>query len=299
MYVNSYMSGEPVIAASVRRQLTHEILPTVTTAELSRIVTQSLSDTNRVFSAFAPSSDSAGLPTPQQLLAAYTNGLSAHTTAYVDRTVDDAPLLATLPKAGTVTTEVRDSTTGVVTWTLSNGIRVLVKQTNFAPNTVSISGSRKGGTSLVPDSLLIPAATAVDVGSAGGMYSPQVQAQLGDTPHPAYQFVIQFSADPARLPELQKVVLAVVDTLRMHGPTASELEKLKEESLRGWETAVKDNRFWLAMITQYVERGWPLAGIPTANQYTQSLTAAQVQAAARQFLDTSNYMQFSLYPEKR
>lgn len=525
MYVNSYLSGEPVIAASVRRQLTHEILPTVTTAELSRIVTQSLSDTNRVFSAFAPSGDSAGLPTPTQLLAAYNNGLSAHTSAYVDRTVDDAPLLATLPKAGTISTEVRDRTTGVVTWTLSNGIRVLVKQTDFAPNTVSISGSRKGGTSLVPDSLLIPAATAVDVVSAGGMgpydaralrqrltgkmlnlgfrlttyadgvgigaspknletalqlfwlgftqpradtsvfqtivqnartrvadrantpeaayqdtisqtmsqhnartplmtetrlnemdldkslgifeqhfdtfngytfvivgsmspdqlkplveqylaslptsasvatyhdwgitpprgvvkktvyrgtepksvstlvftgntedspqnqalltavkdviqlrlletlrqnlggtYSPQVQAQLGDTPHPAYQFVIQFSADPARLPELQNVVLAVVDTLRMNGPTASELEKLKEESLRGWETATKDNRFWLGMIAQYAEHGWPLAGIPTANQYTQSLTAAQIQAAARQFLDTSNYMQFSLYPEKQ
>src|SRR5262249_4877993 len=61
------------------------------------------------------------------------------------------PLLAKLPAPGKVTATTTDAATGSTVWTLSNGIRVVIKPTTFQNDEVRFNGWQIGGSSLVSD----------------------------------------------------------------------------------------------------------------------------------------------------
>ncbi len=65
--------------------------------------------------------------------------------------VADKPLLATKPAPGKVVATAQDTAAGAMVWTLSNGIRVVVKPTTFQNDEVRFEGWQLGGTSLLPD----------------------------------------------------------------------------------------------------------------------------------------------------
>jgi zinc protease len=169
-YVNSFLSGEPATSVEEDVTLGRAIVPTITLDDVNKLASEWLSDSNRVFTAVGPKKSGVTMPTESQLLAAYNEGLAAPVTAYVDKGAGGT-FLAQLPTPGKIVSETKDAATGVVTWKLSNGIRVLVKQTDFTPDVESISGVRPGGTSLAPDSLMIPANTASQVIGASGLGS--------------------------------------------------------------------------------------------------------------------------------
>ena len=76
---------------------------------------------------------------------------TAHTLAvepYADD-VGDVPLLANLPEPGTITAEEQIESIDAVKWTLSNGITVIAKQTDFRDDEVLFRAFSPGGHSLV------------------------------------------------------------------------------------------------------------------------------------------------------
>ena len=78
---------------------------------------------------------------------------TAHALAVEPYTDDlgDVPLLADLPEPGTITAEERIESIDAVKWTLSNGITVLAKQTDFRDDEVLFRAFSPGGHSLVTD----------------------------------------------------------------------------------------------------------------------------------------------------
>ncbi|MBX6333157.1 MAG: insulinase family protein, partial [Gemmatimonadaceae bacterium] len=132
----------------------------------------------------------------------------------------------------------------------------------------------------------------------GGVYGVSVHAEQDAVPTPHYRIFVGFGADPARMDELVNAVFSEIDSLKTAGPTAEELEKFKEEQRRGRETAIRTNQYWLQVIALYDQRGWPLPEILDADRRTESITAEQIQAAARRYFDTSHYVQVTLLPEE-
>ena len=65
--------------------------------------------------------------------------------------VGDVPLLANLPEPGTITAEERIESIDAVKWTLSNGVTVIAKQTDFKDDEVLFRAFSPGGHSLVTD----------------------------------------------------------------------------------------------------------------------------------------------------
>ena len=87
--------------------------------------------------------------------------------AYVDA-FDDVPLLATIPTPGTITAEERIESIDAVKWTLSNGVTVVAKQTDFRNDEVVFGAYSPGGHSLVADADHVSALyAAVLVGGSG------------------------------------------------------------------------------------------------------------------------------------
>ena len=84
---------------------------------------------------------------------------------YTD-TFDDVPLMATLPTPGSIVEEEHIESIDALRWTLSNGITVIAKQTDFRSDEVVFTAFSPGGHSLVADTDHVSAVHAEALASA-------------------------------------------------------------------------------------------------------------------------------------
>jgi zinc protease len=128
----------------------------------------------------------------------------------------------------------------------------------------------------------------------GGTYGVQVGADRDAAPLNSYAITIQFIADPSRREELTKATFAVIDSLKATGPTADEMQRVIAPALRERERGRKTNGYWLRLV--YLRQlGRPFSEALDDKMLT-STTPAQVQAAARQYLDMNQHQQFDWVP---
>ena len=96
---------------------------------------------------------------------------------------------------------------------------------------------------------------------------------------------------------LSAVLFAELDSVRLNGVSAVNLEKVQEQQRRERELQIRDNGFWLNQIVQYDRLGWDLRGILDP-PLSLGFTPDELRDAAARFLDPRHYVQVSLYPER-
>ena len=79
----------------------------------------------------------------------YNNALAMEVEAYEEE-VFDGPMIAKLPKAGKVKSETTNETFGTTEWTLSNGMKVIYKQTTFKDDEIRMRAYSPGGLTALP-----------------------------------------------------------------------------------------------------------------------------------------------------
>jgi zinc protease len=132
----------------------------------------------------------------------------------------------------------------------------------------------------------------------GGTYSPSVGASPTRVPNAEYMLRVDFESSPENVEKLTQSVLALVDTLKAKGPSVADVEKVKEQFIRGRETELKTNAYWIGNISGRDQSKEDIAGLlEPYDRMVRSLTPAQVQQAARLYFDTKNYARFVLLPE--
>ena len=90
--------------------------------------------------------------------------------AYADVLANE-PLVPDPPSPGKIVAEKRNAVLGTTEWTLSNGVRVLLKPTDFKADEVLLSGWSPGGASLAPDQDWLSDAFAAPLVGLGGLGS--------------------------------------------------------------------------------------------------------------------------------
>jgi len=133
----------------------------------------------------------------------------------------------------------------------------------------------------------------------GGTYGVGVGGGGSRDPYPNYEIRITFGADPDRLEELTSTVFQQIDSLKAHGPTTEELEKVKEQQRRSRETDLRENSFWLSQLVSADLYDYDPRIILEFEEFVDGLTIEALQAAAATYFDTDNYVRVSLYPEDR
>lgn len=88
-------------------------------------------------------------------------------TAYEDK-VSDEPLIAEQPKAGTIV-KTEEGPFGSTVLTLSNGVRVILKTTDFKADEIRMRAFSPGGNSLFPDNEILQIKVLNDVAGLGGL----------------------------------------------------------------------------------------------------------------------------------
>lgn len=132
----------------------------------------------------------------------------------------------------------------------------------------------------------------------GGTYSPNVSGGGSRVPRQEYSIQVSYSSSPENVDVMAPMVLAFIDTLKRVGPTASDVEKVKAQTLRARETALKQNAYWLTNIVGRDQAGEPMEGI-LDDASVKAMTPASIQAAATLYLDLNNYAKFVLLPEPK
>ncbi|MFP5356437.1 MAG: insulinase family protein, partial [Gemmatimonadota bacterium] len=167
-YVGMFLTGEPSPGIGWEYRQVQTLLPSIALAEVNALARAWITDRNRVVAISAPAKDSAAVPDERAVLATFRVADTVAVAPYTE-TVSDAPLVAIVPPPGRIVAESTITELGVTRWTLSNGVRVVLKPTDFKADEVMMRGWSPGGSSLVADADYPSAMLATTVVERGGL----------------------------------------------------------------------------------------------------------------------------------
>ncbi|MGD2216039.1 MAG: insulinase family protein [Gemmatimonadales bacterium] len=161
-YARAFLYDEPIPGIAYEYEMHQQLLPGITLDEVNRLARQWISEDNRVILADGPEKEGVEIPSEDELLAVFEAVESADIEAYVDA-ASEAPLVPVVPEPAEIVEVEEIEELGVQRWTLANGVRVLLKPTDFKDDEILFSAWSPGGTSLAPDSDYVAAITASTV----------------------------------------------------------------------------------------------------------------------------------------
>jgi len=167
-YMRHFLEAEPIPGIEMELEIVRQFLPTISLEELNELADEAVQQSNRVVLLSGPEKADQPLPDEEVLAAAFESVASRDVAAFVDRT-RDKPLLEIEPTASPVVEERFIEEIGVTEWQLENGIRVVLKPTDFKNDQVLLTGFSPGGHSLVSDAKYNSAVFADTVLSEGGV----------------------------------------------------------------------------------------------------------------------------------
>jgi zinc protease len=166
--VRNFLIDEPMPGIEAELALAREALPGIELAEVNGLAREWIGERNRVILVSAPRKEGVTLPAEAELIALFDAVAGRSIEPWVDQ-VRDEPLLPDPPAPGAIVERSRIEELGVTEWRLANGVRVVLKPTDFKNDEVLLTGFSWGGTSLVPDADHVTADFASSVLSAGGL----------------------------------------------------------------------------------------------------------------------------------
>jgi len=167
-YVDNYLSGDAIPGIAFEYEAAKRLLPAITVSEVNDAGSARIGAANRVVTVTLP--EKAGLvpPTEAQVRNVF-RAISGATITPWTETVAEGALVKQAPAPGRVMSEKSFDAIGMTQWTLSNGINVYVKSTDFNADQILMSAWSPGGVSLMPDSNVFRGAIAAGVLANGGV----------------------------------------------------------------------------------------------------------------------------------
>lgn len=181
-YVGHFLRGEPIPGIENELELYTRVAPGITVEEVSQAARTWITPSNRVVLINGPEKDENSLPSLDRILEMIEEVASRSVEPYDDKVLD-SPLLPQTPDGGRVVSSNRYPDLEVDVWTLSNGLQVYLKSTDFKNDQVLFSAFSPGGHSLAGDEIFTPATTADAVISQSGIgaFGPiELQKKLAD-----------------------------------------------------------------------------------------------------------------------
>ena len=166
-YQANFLTGEAIPGISYEYNFYIGNIYKVSLADMNAMAGKFISDQNRVVVVQAPDKEKANLPDEKTLLNWIATG-GQNVTAYIDNVSSD-PLLAKVPEGTKVAKEETDEALGTTTLTLGNGLKVILKPTEYRNDQILINGYAFGGTSLASDDEFTSANLASSIISGSGI----------------------------------------------------------------------------------------------------------------------------------
>jgi len=167
-YVRNFLQDETLPSADDEYALHKRFLPEITLDEINKLAREWFPDRDRTVVVNAPEKSGLAVPDQSKLAAVIKNAAAKELKPYVD-TVASAALVESPPTPGTVVKTATREAIGITEWELSNGVKVVLKPTTFREDEILLRAFSPGGSSLASDKDYIPASSATQVITAGGV----------------------------------------------------------------------------------------------------------------------------------
>ena len=164
-YTRNFLQSEALPTIWQELAFHRRFVPEITLEEINKLTADWFPENNRNVLISAPETGVA-LPTEAQLAEVVKSASAKKLQPYVDTAAGEA-LLSAPPARGAIAKTV-DRGNGITEWTLSNGVKVVLKPTTLKEDQILFRATAPGGTSLAGDADFIPARVADTVIAAGG-----------------------------------------------------------------------------------------------------------------------------------
>ncbi len=167
-YISNYLEGSPIPSAEWEYEFMQSILPHVSVDMLNELAKTYVTDNNIIVNIQAPDKDAAVLPSSAQITASLA-AMHELEIAQPKATAVDSRLVKKALKPGKIAKKRTLTDFGATEWTLRNGVRVVLKQTDFKQDEIVMSAFSWGGESLIPTEELMSAELATAAVSFMGL----------------------------------------------------------------------------------------------------------------------------------
>ncbi|MXY95602.1 MAG: insulinase family protein [Caldilineaceae bacterium SB0664_bin_27] len=135
----------------------------------------------------------------------------------------------------------------------------------------------------------------------GGVYAFSASASMEPDPDSLYRVSLTFGSDPARVEELVDALFGLIADVQADGPREDLLEKARAQIIRQREEQLEQNSYWMRVLEYWASEDdvdlTNFVDLDVVEGRTEAVTAAEVQAAAIDYLPLDRYILVSLYPE--
>ncbi len=167
-YVYNFLSDNPIPGIEFNYKFAQEIVPKITLEEVNALAKNTTSEENRVIIVTGSERPGGVYPTKAEIVELLKNAETAKVKPYVEE-ISKEPLVGELATKATIKNEKFDKEFGVTYWTLSNGVKVALKPTDFQADQILVRAFSPGGTSVISDDKALSAEYVSQVVGESGL----------------------------------------------------------------------------------------------------------------------------------
>ena len=149
-YINHFLEGGYIPGIEFEYNMLKEISPLIPLAQVNQYIQELIGEENIVITITGPEKEGLVFPTKEEVIAAFNSVSHEDLEAYEDN-VSDEPLIDKEVVAGSIVKEKANVQNGTTEWYLSNGVKVVLKPTDFKSDEILLSAVSHGGKSLYTD----------------------------------------------------------------------------------------------------------------------------------------------------
>lgn len=142
--IRHFISNEATPGIETELQLAKQLLPMIPVEAYNQIGQQMLTAENQIIVVSQPLNANTNVLKEAEVIAALEATINATYEAYVDEVITE-PLIAQLPAPGKIKAQKSNAEMGTTEFTLSNGVKVILKTTDFKSDEIKMTAFRKGG----------------------------------------------------------------------------------------------------------------------------------------------------------
>ena len=167
-YVNSFINNEPFPGIEYEYNMIKMIAPNIPVEGINQTIASLIQDNNMVISISGPDKEGLVYPSEQDILDVVKQVKAEEIEAYAEE-ISDEPLIATPPVAGEIIKTEKNEEFDATVWTLSNGMKVVLKNTDFKDDQILMTASSVGGYSQYAEQDPINSKTMSSIMTLGGV----------------------------------------------------------------------------------------------------------------------------------
>lgn len=168
-YINNFLRQDPIPGAKRENTYAKKLVEGITLAEINALAKNWITEDNMVAIVTAPEKEGVSVPTKEEILSILKDKSLANVQPYVDTYKEQEILNVEKLTPGKITSVEKIESVGAEKWTLSNGITVYLKKTDYKNDEILFKASSKGGKSLYPVKDLASVDFASDIIDRGGI----------------------------------------------------------------------------------------------------------------------------------